>query len=257
MHDDFVCLLIHGYGGSPFELQPVAAVLQEQGFEVECPLLPGHGRNLQAFRKSRYQHWFRAVEQSYISLFNRGKKVFVIGLSMGGTLGLQLAEKYPLAGLTLISAPVFLYRLFPWRGSSPLLPFVPALRFFKPVLTVPPPSQESNQIAPHNGYEGFQALHPLNSFLRGLRIVRRDLGRIKVPLLVIQCPQDQTVPPENGWEILRRVQSRRRRLELVPIHEQVTSKHVLTTHLETKARVRSLVLEHLTGLVNPPSVPGS
>jgi len=29
----------------------------------------------------------------------------------------------------------------------------------------------------------------------------------------------------------------------LPILEQITSKHVLTTHLETKARVQSLVTE--------------
>jgi carboxylesterase len=224
-------------------MQPVAKALRERGWEVDCPCLPGHCKNRQVFQKSRYGQWLHAVEQSYVKLFNRGKKVFVAGLSMGGTLGLHLSQKYSVSGLALISAPVFLYSFVPWRVPSSMLPFVPLLRFIAPIVSVPPPSQESNEIAPHRGYEGFQALHPLHSFLRGLRTVRRDLGRVSAPLLIIHCPKDKTVPFENSWEILRRVQSRRRRLELLPILEQITSKHVLTTHLETKARVQSLVTE--------------
>jgi carboxylesterase len=97
-------------------------------------------------------------------------------------------------------------------------------------------------IAPHAGYEGFQALHPLHSLIKGLRPVYRNLHRITAPLLVLHSPQDQTVPVDNAWHILRGVSSKARRMELLPITEEHTSRHQLITHQETRERVQKAVL---------------
>src|SRR2546430_6119642 len=36
-------LLLHGFGGSPVEVQPLANALAERGYTVDVPLLPRHG----------------------------------------------------------------------------------------------------------------------------------------------------------------------------------------------------------------------
>jgi len=237
------CLLLHGFGGSPFEMEPVGEALAEQSIPFSSPCLPGHATSLKDFVKTRFAHWYGEARESCRQLLGQGNPVVVVGLSMGGTLGLRLAQELPLAGLATIAAPVYLYTLLPWRGSSPLLPLVPVLRHFKPVIRVPPPSPESNRIAPHKGYEGFQALHPLASLLSGLRFVRRRLGRVTAPILLLHSPQDQTVPVENCWEIISRVSSRHRQLHLLSIQETETSRHVLTTHRETRDVVAKAVVD--------------
>lgn len=243
------CLLLHGYGGSPFEFNPVQERLEQAGFFVHCPVLPGHCQSMEAFCQTRFTDWAEAARQAFVQVGRQVDKVVVIGLSMGGSLGLWLAEQYPLAGLVTISAPVFLYRFFPWWvGSDLRLPLVPWVRFFKPVLFVPKPSPESNEIAPHRGYEGFQALHPLASLLKGLKEIRQGLAKVVAPLLVIHSPQDQTVPVANSWEIVSKVRSRRRSLELIPILEQITSRHLLTTHMESKERVGQAVFDFVQDL---------
>ncbi len=237
MPSAFACLLLHGFSGSPFEMGPVGERLKQAGFSVVCPTLPGHCEDKWSFAGTRFADWLACAEEEYNRLHGQGKKVFVAGLSMGGSLGLALAMRSSVAGIVCLATPVFLYSWLPWRGSSYLLPFVPWLKHFRPFIETPAPSRESNEIAPHQGYEGFQALHPLSSLLQGLQRVRTGLEQVRAPLLVMHSPQDVMVPLENAWEILTRVSSPIRRLHLLPIQERITSRHVLTTHRETRDEV--------------------
>lgn len=237
------CLLLHGFGGTPFEMAPLEEGLAARSATTSTPCLPGHATHLEDFVQTRFAHWLQEARTRYLQLVEQGRPVVVIGLSMGGTLGLRLAQEFPVAGLVTIAAPVYLYTLLPWRGSSPLLPLVPLLRHVRPVVNVPKPSPESNRIAPHKGYEGFQALQPLSSLLSGLRSVRQSLGKVTAPLLVLHSPQDLTVPVENSWEIISRVNSRQRWLQLMTIQERVTTRHLLTTHEETSSQVVQAVID--------------
>ncbi|WP_027369627.1 alpha/beta hydrolase [Desulfovermiculus halophilus] len=238
------CLLLHGYGGAPYDVSPLARALENQGLPVRTPCLPGHKETPEAFARSRFTHWLQAAEEQVQEMRARGPCV-VIGLSMGGSLALNLAERYSLAGVVTIAAPVFLYTLFPWKGASRLLPLVSLLRHLRPIVLVPETSKQAMAIAPHAGYEGIQALHPLHSLIKGLRPVYRNLHRITAPLLVLHSPQDRTVPVDNAWHILRGVSSKARRMELLPITEEHTSRHLLTTHVETKDKVQQAVLHFL------------
>src|SRR3569833_2186315 len=42
-------LLIHGCGDTPQTLRHLAEAFANRGYSVEAPLLPGHGRDLEAF----------------------------------------------------------------------------------------------------------------------------------------------------------------------------------------------------------------
>lgn len=235
------CLVLHGYGGAPFDVSFLVQALRAQGRVVRVPCLPGHGESRETFARSRFSQWLDAAERSLVELLDHGP-CMVIGLSMGGSLALALAQRYELAGVVTIAAPVFLYTLLPWQGASKLLPFVSLLRFVLPIVHVPRHPDRVKCIAPYGGYEGFQALHPLHSFLKGLRPIGRNLHRVHAPLLILHSPQDQIVPVANAWRILLGVSSPVRRLELLPIVEHETSRHLLTTHVETRDRVQKAVI---------------
>lgn len=235
------CLVLHGYGGAPFDVSFLTQALSEHGLRVSSPCLPGHGQSREAFAKSRFSDWMQAADEHLQKLMECGPCV-VIGLSMGGSLALALAEKYTLAGVVTIAAPVFLYSLVPWRGASKLLPMVPLLRFVRPIVHLSRPEEQIKKIAPSAGYEGFQALQPLHSFIRGLRPIYRNLHRVRAPLLILHSPQDQTVPVDNAWQIMMRVASDMRRMELLSIQETQTNRHLLTSHVETKVAVQEAVL---------------
>ena len=238
------CLVLHGFGGAPFDVSFVVQALRDEGLKVRCPCLPGHGLDQEAFARSRFSHWLQAADRHLNEVLAYGPCV-VIGLSMGGSLALNLAQRYNLAGVITIAAPVFLYTLIPWSGASRLLPLVPWLRFIRPIIPMPLTSASARRIAPHGGYEGFVPLHPLHSFINGLRPIKAGLAHITAPICVLHSPQDQTVPVANAWHILCSVSSHVRELELMPITEQVTNRHLLTTHVETRDRVQDTVLRFL------------
>src|SRR5436309_12471118 len=77
-------LLLHGFGDTPQTLSLLARRLARSGYGVFAPLLPGHGRNMRAFRRSRAAEWIDAARQSLARMRTRYDTISVLGLSMGG-----------------------------------------------------------------------------------------------------------------------------------------------------------------------------
>ncbi|MDL2206945.1 alpha/beta fold hydrolase, partial [Eubacteriales bacterium OttesenSCG-928-N13] len=118
------CLLLHGFTGSPGHMRWLGEKLHEQGYTVSAPLLPGHGLTLQEMRRSNWHQWLETARTSYVQLRERCETVTVMGLSMGGTLSLLLAEEYPVDSLVCMSAAMRLKSKVAW--AAPLVaPFVP------------------------------------------------------------------------------------------------------------------------------------
>ncbi len=239
-------LVLHGFGGSPFEMEPIVDLLKSRGFKhIKCPVLPGHCKDLNAFKKTRFKDWSFAAEKEFLNMFHSGIKTIVIGLSMGGSIGMYLAERYPVSALITIASPIYLYRLFPFEGTSKLLPLIGIVRFLIPVVKTKKTPKEAREIAPFGGYDGFYPLNSLYSFIKALKNIRYNLPLISCPLMVMHSPQDVSVPVSNAWEIITKVRSDVRRLELFPIMEHITSRHLLTTHRETKDRVKKSIISFL------------
>lgn len=239
-------LLLHGFGGAPFEMRGLEEALLRRGYVVDNPLLPGHGESIEAWRRTGFEDWAACALERFDALRERADKVGVAGLSMGGSLALRVAEDRRPDAVMTIAAPVFLHRFFPWATADWRLPLLPLLRLFRPVWPAKARSEESRRIAPWEGYEEGIALGPLASFMRGLKRVRRDLHKVEAPLLALHCPEDATAPAANAEEILGKVSSEEKRLEWMVIRECVTGRHCLTTHLETRGRLEELALEFFT-----------
>jgi carboxylesterase len=88
-------LLFHGLTGAPAELQSVSRHLRRAGYEVETPMLAGHGVDEATLLKTGWRDWMGGAEQELLRMTADGGQVIVGGLSMGAVLALGLAEKYP------------------------------------------------------------------------------------------------------------------------------------------------------------------
>ena len=236
-------LLVHGFGGQPFEMQGLAAALAAAGFAVSVPLLPGHGTTVQDWARTGWPDWLAAVEAEYVRLEQEHGRVYCCGLSMGGSLCLALAAKHAPAGVATLASPVFLFRLFPYAAADWRLPLLPLLRHVRPLWPSAPRSAASRERMPWQGYEEAVSLHALASFMAGLREVRRNLGAVRAPLLVAHAERDRTSPPANAREIYGRAGSAHKELAMLPVTEDGTSHHVLTTHMVHRPVVERLVVE--------------
>ncbi len=87
-------LLLHGFGDTPQTLSLLASRLHKCGYGVLVPLLPGHGRTMEAFTRSRADEWIDAARNSLLEMRDRSKAVSVVGLSMGGALAVLLAAEF-------------------------------------------------------------------------------------------------------------------------------------------------------------------
>ncbi|NED98270.1 alpha/beta fold hydrolase [Phytoactinopolyspora alkaliphila] len=192
-------LLCHGLTGSPASMRPWADRLAAEGYTVDLPLLPGHGRSWQAMNLTRWPDWYHRVERSLLHLADRCDEVVVAGLSMGGCLALRLAQEHGTAvrGLVLVNPAV--------ASADRRLLALPVLRHLSPSV-----AGLANDIAqPGQDEHAYSRtpLHALHSFTRLWKIVRADMPRVHQPLLLMRSAQDHVVDGSGAPVILSGVSS--------------------------------------------------
>lgn len=95
--------LIHGFGGSPFDLRPLTDSLIKKDISFESILLPGHGGIPTNLEGITAEDWINFCLSEYKKLLLTNNEIIIVGFSMGGALASILAsEKEPLK-LILIS----------------------------------------------------------------------------------------------------------------------------------------------------------
>lgn len=228
---DLACLLVHGFTGSPHELRELGRHLAEQGITAQGVLLPGHGTSPEDMASCRYQDWLAAVERELDALLAEGKRVVLAGLSMGGTLALNVAarraEDARLAGVVALAAPL---RFVDWRLR--LLPVAGLLMRW--LSWGRPDIKDASVWDQHVAYRRFhvRALIQLVRLVRDTRLLARQ---VRQPLLVVQSRLDNTVAAFNAQLICQTVASPAPRLVWLD-----NSYHVITLDYDA-ARVRQEV----------------
>lgn len=86
-------LLLHGFGDTPQSVRGFAQALHGNGWTVRIPLLPGHGRSLREFSRSRAADWIGAARAELAALERECTPVAVVGQSMGAALGMIVAAE--------------------------------------------------------------------------------------------------------------------------------------------------------------------
>lgn len=200
-------LLVHGFTGSPVSLRPIAEMLARRGFAVEVPVLPGHGTTWRKMLPTRYDDWREGAYRAAVSLRARVDHLVLVGLSMGGTLSLDVATGTDLKvdGIVTINAQILdregiVVKLGPLIEK--ILPLVPASLAG---LTV-------NDIAKPGVAEEAYPWVPTaagNSLLRALPRVRSQLGRVPCPVLVMFSRNDHSVSPRNSEALLTLIKGSR------------------------------------------------
>jgi carboxylesterase len=199
-HDgnDTGILVIHGFTGSPRSMKPWAEYLAEAGYTVSLPRLPGHGTSWQEMNRTRWEDWYGEVDREIRDLKKRCGSVFVMGLSMGGTLSLRVAEEHPeVAGVVLVNPAVHTER--PDRHLLPYLRHV-----------VPAFPGITNDIKKPGVDEGGYTKIPLQAAYSLSQLwvkVKQDIGNIAQPLIVFRSLDDHVVEASNTEWILENVAS--------------------------------------------------
>jgi carboxylesterase len=99
------CLLIHGFTGTPKEMRWMGEYLHGQGYTCLGVRLAGHATEPEDMVRSRWTDWTASVEDGYNLLCGLTDTIFLIGLSMGGTLSLLMSTRLKVSGVIAMSTP--------------------------------------------------------------------------------------------------------------------------------------------------------
>ncbi len=104
--NDTGVLLLHGFAGDTEEIKPLRDYLEQRGYIVACPLLPGHGQTKKELSGTTHEDWIAAAERAYLNLSEKCGRIFAIGFSMGGLLAVNLWN-YEFSGMVTVNMPVY------------------------------------------------------------------------------------------------------------------------------------------------------
>jgi esterase/lipase len=186
-------LLVHGFTGTPMSMRPWGEHLAAEGFAVRCPLLPGHGTRWQDANAITHDQWTSTVGNAFDELVATCDRVFVAGLSLGGTLATRLAEVRPddVAGVVLVNPALLTQRV-----DAKLLPMLARITpSWAPIasdIKKPGVTELAYPKLPTRAMMQVRALWSLT---------RADLARVTAPVIVFHSVEDHVVEPVNS-EIL-------------------------------------------------------
>lgn len=208
-------LLVHGFTGSPASMRPWAESLNQRGYTVKVPLLPGHGTTPHDLNLVKWQEWPAKVESDLQELLRTCRKVFICGLSMGGGTTLNIATRYSkdLAGIILVNPMIhvkFVPHQLAWAIS----------RFQKMRDSVGDDIKRPG--ITEYGYDALPAVG-VYELLKMLHYTRKRLHDVTAPMLLFHSVDDHTLPMTNTEIVMKGVGSRQKqRIELVNSYHVAT-----------------------------------
>jgi len=187
-------LCLHGLTGTPWEVRSLGEALAARGIRARGPALPGHNSTPETLAILHRDAWVSSVRDEYRRLRAEHERVFVVGLSLGGLLSLNLAANEPVDGLVVVGTPLRL------RPPIPML--LPLLKRIRPMLPKRGGSdiRDAEARARHPGY-CVMPLRSVHELVQLQKTVRAQLADITTPILVAHGAHDSTADPRDAQRI--------------------------------------------------------
>ena len=231
-------LVLHGFTGNPQSMCGLALALADAGFTVELPLLPGHGTDVSDMVPTRWPQWCEAAADAYTALSARCDAVVIVGLSMGGSLAVWLAEHHPdVAALSLVNPLVT-------PPDAATTDFIQAMIDAGDEVAPGIGSDIAKEGAVESAYPELP-LEAALSLFEGVAEVEALLGSVTCPVLLFSSTQDHVVDPRSGEVLKAGVKG--------PVEQVVLEKsyHVATLDFD-KDEIEARTVEFLTGVLPAP-----
>jgi len=238
MKQDRSAILIHGFVGSPYDMKILGERLSKKGFRVIIPVMKGQTHATPLFERKKYTasyyiHSIRKMIKKESEL--TGKKPYLVGFSMGGTISTIIAKENTIKKLVLLAPFYQLPRIDDkvWDLSkwiSPFLAFVPKI--------------SKGKINDKNGYRNYwpgSYLISLKAFGQlGIlaRTAKKCVDEILIETQVFISRQDQVASSKMTVELFKDKKN-------VKIHYVNRSNHILLYDYDAD-KIMDQILEFFT-----------
>lgn len=202
-------LLIHGFTGSPEEVEPLHRELEQKGFDVVTPILKGHCGERKELKLATWKDWVASAEEGLQQLMKLHKRVIVVGFSMGGLIAAHLSSRYPIDRLILLSPAMF----------------TPNYQQIIEDIRESVRNKEGFVTARMLEYIHKAMNTPIKTIWQFRQLVKnlsKDLPNVNVPTLIIHGNRDDVVHPRSAKYIYDAISSPEKRLYYLP-----RSKHII------------------------------
>lgn len=194
------CLMVHGFGSSPGEVEGLGRYLHDAGYTVKGVLLKGHGTTPEDMATTGWPDWYESVTESLRDLATECSQVWAVGLSLGGALSLYAASQGLTDGVVALAAPA---GLVDWRARLAGIG-----KYFMPYehKRFSPEQRQFNERIGRMVYDRLP-LAAVESLYQFIGVVRKSLPLVTVPTLVAHSEKDEVVAHYSGKYIYNHVSS--------------------------------------------------
>ncbi len=211
-------LLIHGLGGTQYDLGSMHKRLKNAGFATHSLTLPGHGTTPQDLVKIRAEDWLEAVRLKYHEVVGQHEVLHVMGMCMGSLLAIETVkrEKHTKGQLVALAPPVYIDGWStPWyRAARGLLYHVPGLPASMKVAEEDPYGIKNEQLRAivkakfergENFHYGWVPLACIREVDRLRAMVMQGLDKITCPTLVVHAREDELTSLRSATYLVEQI----------------------------------------------------
>lgn len=191
-------VLTHGLGASPYEVKGLAEYLAARNLTVYVVRLPGHGTSLEDVDGTIWEDWYKSYHEAYLSIKPLKQKVFVGGMSLGGSLALKLAEDEKVDGIISLAPALIM--------DDSRTKYAWVFKYFSKYSNRNISKEELPYYYPKFSIKTVAEMMSLSD------VVVRDLNKINQPLFLMQYNKDHRVSPESSRLVYDEVTSQKKEM---------------------------------------------
>ena len=226
--------IIHGFTNSTYEVKELAIFLSKKGFYTRADNLPGHATNPEDCNKFLYTDWIEFVEQGLAEMSNKCDNLYVIGISMGSLLAMNLCSIFPINGAVFASIAIKFQDQFGVRILTPLLHKI--IRFRKKGYSYPKKTRLNMKFL---GYKVWP-MSAVNQMRKLTNFIKPKLKLIKCPSLLIHSNADMLCLKENLNYVYNNISSKKKEKLFVN-----NASHNLFLHSLDQSIIFEKILHHI------------
>ncbi len=207
-----VCL--HGMFSTPYTFEDLAHDLVEKGWDVYAMTLPASANTREDLQSIGSWSWEESmiVVRDKISKLSGYEEYSLIGHSQGGSFAMEVITENikDFSSLIVVAAPINLYGSHMTFTGNTAIFLSGLMSFFYPkgfIFKIKNPELFCRKQAEIDEL-GIQYPHTIFTFKRGVRALRKNLYKIKTPVLLAYCEGDRLVNESNMWKISKKISSK-------------------------------------------------